>query len=176
MKNRKGFTLVELLAVIVILGVIMLIAVPNVVSMIDRNKKRTYIEDARNMVTMAEYMLRSDTSIALPTNSEILVLPLSTINNGDLDIDPEGNEYSTDNSYVAIMKDSNGFDEYWVNLVGINGRENRGVYLTKVTNLESGNSTRFDYVQENMSIPQGVEIARVMCGSTTCKTVRTYYK
>ena len=33
--NKKGFTLVELLAVIVILGIILLIAVPKVISTIN---------------------------------------------------------------------------------------------------------------------------------------------
>ena len=39
-RNRNGFTLVELLAVIVILGIIMLIAVPNVVGKIKANGYR----------------------------------------------------------------------------------------------------------------------------------------
>lgn len=38
--NNKGFTLVELLAVVVILVVIMTIALPNISSSIERNKKK----------------------------------------------------------------------------------------------------------------------------------------
>ena len=60
--NKKGFTLIELLAVVIILGVIMTIAVPNVLSMLDRNKKDTFIENAKTMVTQAEYTLRSNTT------------------------------------------------------------------------------------------------------------------
>ena len=41
MKNNKGFTLVELLAVIVILGVIITIVTLNVGNSLDRSKKKT---------------------------------------------------------------------------------------------------------------------------------------
>ena len=38
--NKKGFTLVELLVVIVILGVIMSIAIPSITSSIERSKDK----------------------------------------------------------------------------------------------------------------------------------------
>ncbi len=172
MKNKNGFTLVELLAVIVLLGVIMLIAVPNVMSILDKNKKDIYISDATRMATLVEYKIREDTTIALPDNNEILVLPLYTFNNGDISQDPDGREYSIDDSYVAIMK-VDGFDEYWVNLVGIAENGNRGVQLTKVDNLKDAN--RFDYVIQDMEIPRSNSaIATIMCGSASCKSVRTY--
>ena len=38
-KNSLGFTLIELIATITILGIIMLIAVPNVISVVTKNKK-----------------------------------------------------------------------------------------------------------------------------------------
>ena len=40
--NKKGFTLVELLAVIVILGVLLLIAVPSVTKLIDNSRKNAF--------------------------------------------------------------------------------------------------------------------------------------
>lgn len=52
MKNKKGFTLVELMAVIVILAIILAIVVPKVFRSIDESKKRAcnvqmnYITDA----------------------------------------------------------------------------------------------------------------------------------
>ncbi len=51
--NKKGFTLIELLATILILSLLMLVAVPNVMSTIDKNKQDTYVEDAKRMITLA---------------------------------------------------------------------------------------------------------------------------
>ncbi len=50
--NRKGFTLIELLATITILAMIMLAAVPNIMSTLDKSKRRTYIEDAKKMILL----------------------------------------------------------------------------------------------------------------------------
>ncbi|MEG2283822.1 MAG: type II secretion system protein [Bacilli bacterium] len=174
--NHKGFTLIELLGVLVILSVIMLIAVPNVMSIMDRNKKDIYIADAKKLVTMAEYAIRSDTSIPLPSPTEIIVLPLKFITNGDLLTDPDGNKYSEIDSYVAINK-KNGFDEYYVNLVGISPKgNNRGVYLTKIDDINSLDSSRYKKIIKDMDLTKGNNIAKVICGSTTCKSVRTYNK
>ena len=47
--NKKGFTLVELLAVIAILAILVLIAVPNVLSMFNKAKKDVFLTDAKNI-------------------------------------------------------------------------------------------------------------------------------
>ena len=44
MKNRKGFTLVELLAVIVILAIIMIIAIPSVLGTLTTARQKTFVE------------------------------------------------------------------------------------------------------------------------------------
>ena len=48
--NKKGFTLVEVLAVVVILGIIMLIAIPNVNKLIMRNKKENCEAMKKNII------------------------------------------------------------------------------------------------------------------------------
>ena len=103
---KKGFTLVELLAVIVILGVIMSIAIPNIVATIDRNKKSSYIEDAKRMISAAEYKIRSDSSIEYPTNDSITVITLSKLDNSELDESPYDTKYSKNKSFVAIAVES----------------------------------------------------------------------
>lgn len=54
MKNNKGFTLIELLAVIAILAIILLIAVPMVLSTIDKSKNGTLIQSAKVLWKTAE--------------------------------------------------------------------------------------------------------------------------
>lgn len=53
MRNEHGLTLVELLAVIVILGIVSAIAVPSVGSIIDNSKRDAHIANARQMIEAA---------------------------------------------------------------------------------------------------------------------------
>ena len=54
MKNRKGFTLVELLAVIVILAVILIIAVPQIMNTIKKTRLKSMEDSAKLIATNAE--------------------------------------------------------------------------------------------------------------------------
>ncbi len=47
--NKKGFTLVELLAVIAILAILVIIALPNVLSMFNQAKKDTFLTETKNI-------------------------------------------------------------------------------------------------------------------------------
>ncbi|USK69381.1 type II secretion system protein [Peribacillus asahii] len=53
LKNQKGLTLVELLAVVVILGIIAAIAVPSIANIIDNSKKDAHIANAEQMISAA---------------------------------------------------------------------------------------------------------------------------
>ena len=54
MKKKKGFTLVELLAVIAILAVLVIIALPNVLKLFRNAKQNTFITEVQNLVRSAE--------------------------------------------------------------------------------------------------------------------------
>lgn len=113
MMNRFGFTLIELLATITILGLLMMVAVPNVISTIDKNKQATYINDAKKMITLAEYKIRKDTSIDLPKTNKCIIIKLSALDLSSFEKGPEGGDYDTENSYVVLAAVSvNGNIEY----------------------------------------------------------------
>ena len=54
MKNNKGFTLVELLAVIAILAILVIIAIPNVLKMFNDSKKNAFIVQARKTANVSQ--------------------------------------------------------------------------------------------------------------------------
>ena len=71
--KKKGFTLVELLAVIVILGIILLIAVPKIISTVDGAKIST-LEDTVKMIAASaerEYVSRNTLGTLDQTNDPI---------------------------------------------------------------------------------------------------------
>ena len=94
-KNKKGITLVELLAVLVILGIIAAIAVPTVSTLINNTQARANVESANSLVSAARlYSLENNNA----TNASITQL-LPYISNEDLVI--SGNN-GLDNDLVRI--------------------------------------------------------------------------
>lgn len=54
LKNTKGFTLVELLAVIVVLAVIILIAMPSVMNSMEKARKNAFATEANEIIRIAQ--------------------------------------------------------------------------------------------------------------------------
>lgn len=126
--NEKGFTLVELLATMAILATLMLIAIPNVIGIVQRNKNKTYIEDAKKLETLAAYKVRSNPTDLKPAkgDSYCFLLPFLDKSN-ELSEPPNGGEYDKTKSYV-IVTNNNGSLEYKVQLVEVkNGSPVGGV-------------------------------------------------
>ena len=155
MMNKKAFTLVELLAVVVILGVLMMIAIPNTVSLIDKNKASTVLENAKTFVSLVRTKLQTDKSLELPVNDQyVTVMNLRYLNTNDLGESPYGGPYSLDYSYVAVKLVNNRYT-YFVQLVTcVEGTETcppndsnnwRGIDLIEVSKLNS--DTRYNYVK-----------------------------
>lgn len=109
----NGFTLVELIATISILAVLALMAVPNVVGVTEKSKEKTYVEDAKRMISLAEYKVSSESKYK-PSGSCGAVciylddFDLSTSGQGKA---PNGGTYLKDKSYVRVTKD----EEYYSN-------------------------------------------------------------
>lgn len=58
--NKKGFTLVELLAVIAILAILVIIALPNVLKMFNDSKKNSFVNETREVFKTAQTQFVSD--------------------------------------------------------------------------------------------------------------------
>ena len=107
----------------------MLVAVPNVMSTIDKNKQDTYIEDAKRMVTLAEYEVRSNTDIELPLSGSCIVIKLNALDTSSLEEAPEGGVYDYNNSFVVVARSGSSY-LYYVTLIENYDSGKRGVKLT----------------------------------------------
>ena len=56
MKNNKGFTLVDLLAVIVIMGILMIVVIPVITRTIENVRKDTFIDIVKQYVNGVKTM------------------------------------------------------------------------------------------------------------------------
>lgn len=80
MKNKRGFTLIEVIMVIAVIGIIMLLIVPNVMAIIKKNNiksceniKNSIIKSAELYVTDHKYELNFSCNEKKPLNLEDLI-------------------------------------------------------------------------------------------------------
>ena len=60
MKNKKGFTLVELLAVIVVLAIVMGIAAVAITNVLDSTRKNAFVADAKQYIEGAKSIVEAE--------------------------------------------------------------------------------------------------------------------
>lgn len=165
-KNYDGFTLVELLGVIIILSIIMMIALPNITSVLEKNNRESYIADAKKMITQAKYAIRNG-ELEKPSENEILKISLSYLGTGDVEKDPDGNIYDVNNSYVVIVR-KNGYLEYYANLVANIDSGNKGIRIEHEDKLQDND--KLSLVQQNFNIPTDTEIKSIVEVNATIKS------
>jgi type IV pilus assembly protein PilA len=96
LKNERGLTLIELLAVIVILGIIAAIAIPSIGGLINKSKDDAKIAEGIQIINAAKLYMTANTPTSFPTD----------LTNTDLDSYLDNVK---DTSYtVTVNKDSNG--------------------------------------------------------------------
>lgn len=163
--NKRGFTLVELLGVIVILSIIMLIAIPNVTSVLEKSKRSTYLADAKKLISQVEYEISNNT-IEKPNSAEILRIRLSYVGTSDVSKDPDGNPYDKNNSYVIVIRKDN-YLEYYVNLVTIVNGKNNGIRL--VNKVELSKENNLTLIRRDFTNPTATEIQQITGVSGTIR-------
>jgi type IV pilus assembly protein PilA len=111
MKKNKGFTLVELLAVIVILAVILVIAIPNVMKIIDKARLDSYKRTEGMLVSAAQkYMAQQ--GITLTAVGDTTTVSYNTDLRGNNFIDKISDQASKNectNSKVIVTKTITGY-------------------------------------------------------------------
>ena len=99
--NKKGLTLIELIAVIAILVIILLISFPIVIESIKSNRNKLYIEQENKLVEVSEEYLSDNYNEN--TGSEIIITKDQLINGGYIEeIYDLKNTESICNGYVSV--------------------------------------------------------------------------
>lgn len=109
-KKSKAFTLIELLAVIIILGILMIIAIPSVTTYINDTRKDAYIDTAKAAVNSTRNIINSGKLPVYDTETTYYI-PLECIQ-AENDFKSPFGEF--DVAYVAVIYTGNGFNYYWV--------------------------------------------------------------
>ncbi len=125
MKKKNGFTLVELLAVIVVLAIIMIIAIPSVLNVMNNARRETfvlYVEDTvKNVITQyvsdaassiqgaGVYVYNITTDLGKLTTGNYKGYVIVDAVNVD---DPKYNVFIWDNNYMIVnYQANNGFPD-----------------------------------------------------------------
>lgn len=102
MKNNKGFTLVETIAVIIILGVILSIAVPSITNVVKSTNKNRMISDAETFISEVKEYVESDTIGNTPNDNKYKLVNIKS----KLSKSPYGGNYNMESSFVIINNNS----------------------------------------------------------------------
>ena len=120
MKSSKGFSIIELLAILIIVGVIALIAMPPIINILKDNRKSTFKDSAYGLLKSSEvyYTEQSmykggvleDTIFTFPNSTEGLTFKGEMPDSGILKLDSEGRVAMAlyDGVYCAIKEYSDG--------------------------------------------------------------------
>lgn len=111
---KQGFTLIELLAVIAIILIVVLIAAPKIINLINDMKFDAFIDDERALVKVSEKYLESKPNYIPTTIGNTTELEIGTIQTADF-IDPIIDPYDhsiTCDGYTTITKISTNGYEY----------------------------------------------------------------
>ena len=131
--NKKGTSLVELIAVIVIMGIIAGIAIPTTIAVINRQKKNSAIKSCENILATAKTVLMEAssqgetgsligankvvyTAATSTTNATYEVTSTALVNLGELEKDPTNGTLSIK---LTVASGDTGANSFTCNASGI---------------------------------------------------------
>lgn len=126
MKNNKGFTLVELLAMLVVLGILMAVAVPNITGILGQTKENGLRQDAIKMINAAKLTFSKNKKIKYPQEGNCVLFSLNYLDtNNDFEKGANGGEYLPFDSYVIVKREGSRYVYY----VRLNEKLSNGKYI-----------------------------------------------
>ena len=152
--NNKGFTLVELLAMLAVLAILMGVAIPNITGILKNQKKNTLKNDAVTLVETAKTKVAREELIKKPNTNECVVFSLTYLNDNDnVEVGPNGGKYEEYGSFVVMKKECNNQGceyKYYIRLVEDNGSYFYGVSNpTEINTLNNNDSTAITKIKKS---------------------------
>ena len=143
MKNSKGFTLVEVLATLIVLGVVSTMVMPKIFDYINSSRDNIYVQDAKKMISLAQYnMGASSTDIEKPNDGEIVIFTLNYLAGNDFRNPPNGGSYMMDASFVAVTY-SLAEDKYYFAGMLVEKIDDKGLNGVRLSTEESINNSKY---------------------------------
>lgn len=147
--NNKGFTLVEVLAMLIVLGILMAITVPNITGILNQQKDGATVDDASRLVSSAQTIIATKREIARPISGNCKVLFMNYLDSGDdYNKTANGGEYLRDDSFVIVKREGSKM-LYYVRLVEkINATDYYGIELSEIKELEREGTVLVTSIEE----------------------------
>ena len=118
MKNSNaGFTMIELLAAVVVLGILMIVAVPTVTNVLNDSKNKTYIDDSIRLISTFDNQMRKDNMMPVPAINCCIAMNLTYLDNNTFNDAPYDGEYDRVYSFVIAKRKTTYEYDYYVRLV-----------------------------------------------------------
>ncbi|MBQ6135112.1 MAG: type II secretion system protein [Bacilli bacterium] len=142
--KKKGFTLVELLVMLIVLGVLMVVTIPNISGLLKNQRLNKWKNDSENLIEIAKNYISKNSSnseLEKPEVNKCVVFTLDYLDtNNEMKAGPNGGKYQDFDSFVVYKKESTGSNTskwvYYVQLVEISTEGTAGLKLKVEADLE----------------------------------------
>lgn len=120
----KGYTLVELLAVLIILGVIIMISVPAITGVINSSKEKSYDEQVKILENAARTYM-SENSTLLPDNGSSFNVTIDKLKESGLISDEE----IKNPNFVSGSTEDKKKNQYFEGCIIVTNKNNKFTYI-----------------------------------------------
>lgn len=187
--KKNGFTLVELLAMLTVIGIIMVVAIPNISGMLRNQRLNQIKHDANSMIESAKMKVSKNKLSAKLGSGECMVFSLYYLDeNENIVKGPNGGNYDLFDSVVVVTKvdtpESKRYD-YHIRLVENTNGKRVGFELKDSTEIDSLRVNDIKEIKDNIGLTKETDketgkelISNFASITAVCKlnpTIKDYY-